>query len=287
MTIGKLFNANNVVVGQAACLLAPKNTALPDISKASTTDPFDLTPWTAWTINTGSVTSFTLTWTPAVGTAATTASLTVAGLTAAQIKTALEALSSIGTGNAFTGGVSPTWTVAFAESVGSGVLTMTPTGGAGSSLTGPLWAPVGATDQGWKFSSNKSTNQIQIEEQSASVKTTMSTQVFTVEGVAAEDLSRIIATVYNMLVVTTAPGTGAAGYETLTPTDNIIEYAVALIMANAQGYSRWLYIPSTTCLGDVDTELRRAAAKRMYSAVFTSDCNIDAIKILNVIAPGT
>jgi len=87
---------------------------------------------------------------------------------------------------------------------------------------------------GWKFSSNKSTNQINIEEQSASVKTTMSTQVFTVEGIAAEDVSRVIAVVYNMLIANVAAGTGNAGYETLTPTDLILEYAVALIMSNAQ-----------------------------------------------------
>jgi len=60
MTIGKLFNANNVVVGQAACLIAPKNTPVPDISKASLIDPFDLTLWTDYAVNTGSITSFTL-----------------------------------------------------------------------------------------------------------------------------------------------------------------------------------------------------------------------------------
>lgn len=283
MTIGKLYNAKNVVVGQAACLIAPANTAVPDISKASLTDPFDLSLWSAYQLALGTSTSFTLTYG-----GSTTASLTSATVTAAQIKAALEALPTVGAGNAFVSGAALAFAISFADAATGGglVLTGTPTPAAGGfSVSTPLWTPVGATDQGWKFGSNKSTQGINIEEQSANVKTTMTTQVFTVEGIAAEDISRTIALVYNMYIGLTSAATGSAGYETLTMTDDILEYAVALIMANKAGYPRWLYVPSNTCLGDVDTTLRRAAAKRMYNTVFTSDCDIAAIKMYNVTAP--
>jgi len=146
---------------------------------------------------------------------------------------------------------------------------------------------MGATDGGWKFSSAKSTQAINIEEQSTNVKTTMQSQVFTVEGILAEDISRTLATVFNMTTAITAAATGVPGYETMTLTDQILEYAVVLQMANQLGFPRWLYVPSNTCLGNVDTELKRASAKRMYNSVFTSDCATSQIQIFNIIAPGT
>jgi len=91
--------------------------------------------------------------------------------------------------------------------------------------------------------------------------------------------------VLNMTVAVTAPTVPAPGYETLTLTDNIIQYAVALIMANQLGYPRWLYIPATTCLANVSSVLRRAAAKRMYTADFVSVCNTNLIQIYNILAP--
>jgi hypothetical protein len=93
--------------------------------------------------------------------------------------------------------------------------------------------------------------------------------------------------VNNMLLTTTAPTATLPGYETLTLTDTVIEYAIVLIMANNFGYPRWLYIPATTCLDNVSTPLRRAAAKRIYSAQFTSVCQTPAIQVFNVIAPPT
>lgn len=44
--IGDLYNADNVVVGQAAVLFAVDKTPLPDLSTWNTADPFDLTFWT-------------------------------------------------------------------------------------------------------------------------------------------------------------------------------------------------------------------------------------------------
>lgn len=46
MAIGDLYNADNVVVGQAAVFTAPAGTALPDLASFNLDDPFDETFWT-------------------------------------------------------------------------------------------------------------------------------------------------------------------------------------------------------------------------------------------------
>jgi len=303
VTIGQLYNAKNVVVGQAAGYIAPQNTPLPALSYFGTglaklLDPFDPTPFTqaklaaSATLTAG---TFTLTYT-LNGVAYTTSSLNFSA-TAAQVLTALQtalaALNPSSTDIVTTGGpVSAPTTpigIVLSDALLGGTWTMTPTGITGGtlSLTAPIWMPGGGTDSGWKYTSSKNTQTITIEEQSTPVKTLMQSQVFTIEAVLAEDISRIRAIVYNMLQTTVAPATGVPGYEQLNMTDNVIEYAVTLVMQNALGLPMWVYIPSCTCLANVDTELHRASAKRMFNAVFTSDCAIQQIQTINFVAPGT
>lgn len=193
--IGELYDANNVVVGQAACLVAPKNTAPPTAAQLTFADPFALTPWTT---------------------------------------------------------------------------------------ADPLWTPAGGTDSGWTFGSNKTTQQITMEEQSAPAKTTMPSQVWNIQGAMVEDVAATLDKVLNMLKVTTAPATGTPGYDTHTPTDDIIEYAVALIMANKDDHPRYLYFPIAVCLDNVSVAFRRAQEKRMYAANFQSNCSIDLIQMVDV-----
>jgi hypothetical protein len=152
-------------------------------------------------------------------------------------------------------------------------------------LTQPLWTPVGATDQGWTFASNKTTQVINIEEQTTPVMTTMTAQTLVISGALSEDIASTLAIAYNMLATLSAPTTLNPGYTTLNPTDNILQYAVALTMANRQGYPRWLYIPQTTCLANASGAFRRAAAKRMYTADFSSVCPISSIAIVEFTAP--
>src|SRR4051812_14079165 len=98
MAIADLYDANNVVVGQAATFFAPKDTALPALTGFNLADPFD---------------------------------------------------------DAF--------------------------------FTGPTWSPCGATDQGWTFGADKSTQTINIEEQSTPVATTLTSQSVSIAGSLSED----------------------------------------------------------------------------------------------------
>lgn len=282
MSIGDLYNGNGVVVGQAACLFAPANTPLPALSSISFADPFSLTPWTAALINgaVGPVTAFTLTYK-----GQTTSSLNVTALTAAQIQTALAALTSIGAGNVFVSGSAATgWSVALSDAVSGGVLSVTGTGGT-PTVTTPLWSPCGATDQGWTFATNKSTTDIMIEEQSTPVGTTITSQKVLIEGALSEDITRTLALAYNGLVTTTAQATGIPGSDEINPTDDVIVYSAVLITKQFDGKPRVIYAPQWTQLSNVSTAMRRASAKRMYPVAFSTICKTSQIRIINLTSP--
>lgn len=195
MTIGQLYNANNVVVGQAACLFAPGGTAAPAPSALTTTDPFAETPWT-----------------------------------------------SVSTS----------------------------------------WKSCGATDQGWTWASSKTISDIYIEEQSSLVDRAIENQQITITAALSEDIMQTLTLVHNLTVATTASTSGYPQISVGTPTDTPISYAVGLIMANSLSLPRYLYIPYATVLANVSTPLRRAAAKRMFTAEFSSISNITAVQLVEL-----
>ena len=294
--IGDLYNAANVKVGQAAVLVAPGGTALPTITASvpNMADPFSLVPWSQATVSASAAItagSYTLTYTY-LGTTYTTAANQYTDAAAAVAPRIVTALAPLGitAAQVFVSGGPPNATatplfIAIDEAFFGGTWSLTPTGITGGtlSLTQPIWTPVGATDQGWTVAAAKTLQDITIEEQSTLVNRLVTSQSFTVTGALSEDISRTLAMVYNMTRAFTSPTVNNPGYDTLTLTDTPISYAVAVIMGNAFGtgigYPRWLYIPTTTCLDNVSTPLRRAAAKRMYTAQFTSTCATSAIQI--------
>jgi hypothetical protein len=179
--------------------------------------------------------------------------------------------------------------ITLTERLGSGVWSITPTGITGGtlSLAQQPWTPIGATDQGWTWAAAKTLQDITIEEQTTLVNRLVTQQTMTVSGALSEDISSTLAIVYNMTNATTAATSTNPAYETLTLTDNPVTYAVALIMANKYTFPRWLYIPQATCLANVSAVFRRAAAKRMYAAEFSSICQTNLIQVINIIAPHT
>lgn len=292
--IGDLYNAKNVVVGQAALMVAPASTAIPapSTSVPVMTDPFSIQPWSqavlsaSATITAG---SFTLTYTTASGTAYTTASLTATSATAANVASAiLTAMAPTGivasqinvTGGPVSAPATP-FNISLDEAYVGGVWSITPTGVTGGtlSITQPIWTPVGATDQGWTWASSKTLQDITIEEQSTLVNRLVASQSVTVTGALSEDIANTLSIVHNMTSVVTASSVSNPGYTTLSMSDNATQYAIVLMMANRLGFPRWLYIPQTTCLANVSTPLRRAAGKRMYSAEFTSVCATAQIQV--------
>lgn len=194
--IGDLYDANNVVVGQAAVFTAAEATALPDLDAFNTADPFDEAFFT------------------------------------------------------------------------------TPVG----------WTPVGATEQGWQLGADKSTQTINIEEQSTPVGMTLTSQSISLQGNLSEDITKTLALAMNATSVATAAATGSPGFDTLTLKDDPIYYAVAAVTTNAEGFGRIIYAPKWTSLGNVSTSFRRAAGQRLYGVNFQTVCNTDEIKVINFTA---
>lgn len=193
--IGDLYDASNVVVGQAAVLFAPGDTALPALTGWDTTDPFKATFW-------------------------------------------------------------PT----------------------------PDWSPCGATDQGWTFGANKNTQAINIEEQSTPVATTITSQSVTISGALSEDITKTLALALNASSAATAAVAGTPGFDTLTLSDDPIEYAVAMVTVNAQGFGRIIYAPRWVQLSNASVAFRRAADKRNFAVGFETVCDIDQIQVINFTA---
>lgn len=299
MPIGQLYNANNVVVGQAACFIAPPFTPLPDISltaqAAGTVDPFDVSPWTytkLYTTVAATAGSFTLSYT-LNGVTYTTATIAYNAI-ASVIDAAITAvLPGAGTSDVIVSGgpASATTTpilISLSEAYTGGTWSITPTAVTGGPflLTAPLWTPLGATDQGWTWGGTKTTNDIYIEEQTTEVAKTVENQQISIQGALAEDISRTLALAYNMTNALTAASSGHAAFETLSLSDNVISYAVALVMSNNLGFPRWLYIPAATSLDTVTAAFRRANAKRMYAVTLTSICATTSIILENVVSRG-
>lgn len=273
VAIGELYDANNVVVGQAAVLFAPENTPLPDFGTLTLDDPFDLAPWFSYTLTVASgVTAYTLT----DGQGNTTSSLSHSD-THITIQAALDALDN-GVDYTVTGSASP-YTITMDE---YDTLTASAfTGGVGS-LTGGLWTPCGATDQGWKYGTNKNTQAIQIEEQSTPVGMTITTQSVTLEGSLDEDISRTLTLAYNGVLSVNAATSDEPGYDDITLTDLISYYAVVLLTSNAEGFPRIVYAPKWSQLSNVSTTFRRAADKRMYPVSFATLCKPSQIQVINI-----
>jgi hypothetical protein len=282
MTIGNLYDANNVVVGQAAAFIAASGTPLPAFDKANLADPFDPTPFVSYTLTV----SPTSTWTLSYGGQATSSLADTS--TSAEIETALAALSTVGAGNVtVTGTTGGPYTVLFDEQVSGKTFTATMTTGTVPTISGGLWTAVGATDQGWKFGTNKSTQAITIEEQSTPVSQAITSQNVTIEGALSEDISRTLALAWNAYVTSTAAAAGVPGYDEVTLTDDVLYYAVCLVSSNDKGYPKWTYAPKWSQLSNASTDFRRAAGKHMYPVIFETLCKPSQITTVNFQAPGS
>lgn len=151
----------------------------------------------------------------------------------------------------------------------------------------PDWSPCGATDQGWTFGADKSTQTITIEEQSTPVATTLTSQNVSIAGSLSEDITRTLALALNGKSTATAATATVPGYDTIKLQDAVIEYAVAMVTVNSQGFGRIIYAPKWSQLNNVSAAFRRAADKRMYAVQFQTTCDIDDIEVINFTAAKT
>lgn len=275
---GSLYDAGNVVVGQAVLYVAPPFTPLPPDNSVL----FDPTNWCGITLNANGATAATATVVTALGTA-TTASFNPTTSTAAALQTLLAGLTNVGAGMVNVTAVTGGFKLLFNTALGGVTVTLGGQTGGPATITPALWTPAGATDQGWSFTGTKQTSPVKIEEQSARTGTTMDDQSVSIVGTLAEAVARTWQWSFNATRVDTAASSGQPGKTDLFLSDTIAQYAVALEMATPANPTQFpvrVYIPNTTCLGSPNVAFRRAGGnKRMFAVNFDSACNINQVNI--------
>lgn len=277
------YRAQNVMVGDAALYIAPSYTPLPLDSSLL----FDPTNWTGQVLTANSATAVTLSVTNNLG-VQTTSSITSFGTeTAAALATTLAALSNVGAGNVtVVGSAGGPFTITFAYALGVTTVAVTAsTGGTGPTVVGGLWVPAGASDAGWTFGTTKQTQDIQIEEQSTPVGTFITSQDVMISGALSEDTMQQLQWSLNALKTITAQATGIPQTTTLTMTDAVQHYAVALESQNPYGLSRRIYIPDTVMTEGISQAYRRAASNRTLAVSFRSVCATSAIIVKEFTLP--
>lgn len=281
---GALFDPSNVVVGNAVLYVAPSFTPLP----ADSSVLFDPTGWMGKVLTLNGATSVTLSVTTTAGTQVTAAIANIATITTAALQTLISNLTNVGAGNVtVSGSVGGPFTVLFNSGLGAVTLAVSAsTGGTGPTVTSGLWLPAGGSEAGYSFNAAKTTQDITIEEQSAPVGVTVTSQTVSITGSLAEDVVQSWQWALNATKIVTAQGVGQPGKTELNMSDSLVHYAAALEMSNKFGMARRIYIPDTVAVETVNVAFRRATAQRMVSLTFKSVCDIKLIKVQEITSPG-
>ena len=276
---GVFYNANNVAVGIAALYLQPY------VIGQTAVMPTDHTPFQAAPGGTSEVQTVTITGTPTGGTFTLsyngnpTAAIAY-NATAAVVQTALRLVSGLSS-VLVTGGPGPgtAWVVTFPAFLGNvntlvaaGSLTggTTPTIAVTVTTAGVSgWFSPGGTDQGYSLTPNANSNEITMEEQAASVQTTISSKSYQITGALAESTPVNRALYYGATISAEA----VTGNTVITMSDDPQFYAGFFEYRDAALKTVRLFIPRGTVIGTGDVAFRRAADKRMYGIQFTSACN--------------
>lgn len=124
------------------------------------------------------------------------------------------------------------------------------------------WTAAGATNEGFKVNVETSTTTVTIEEQSTPVGERLESRTLTIEAALAEDTLETMKLSWGGSTITTVAGPPAK--RTMTLSDDIGLYTVALEMKNKGGFARRLYIPKVSITGSGEVSFRRAADKRLY-----------------------
>lgn len=157
-------------------------------------------------------------------------------------------------------------------------LTMTPT----------PWTYHGSTDQGVQNQFNPNMNDINIEEQVTPAASLVNTATFQITTAMAEETIDNINFAYGAggTKVVTAAATGQPGKTVLNLSSNFKTLAAAILGKNKLGFPRVFYVPLVNSAGQVQTNFRRAADKRMYPVTLNALCDLSQIQIIDITAAG-
>jgi hypothetical protein len=148
------------------------------------------------------------------------------------------------------------------------------------------WSYSGGTDQGVQLQFSPNMNDIQIEETPIPVASLVQTATFQVSTSMAEETLNNINTAYGGggSIATQSQGVGVPGKKTLTLSSNFASLACAILAKNDLGFPRVFYIPKINSAGQVQTNFRRAADKRMYPITLNSLTDLSNCQVIDIIS---
>jgi hypothetical protein len=148
------------------------------------------------------------------------------------------------------------------------------------------WTYVGATDQGVQIQFSPNMNEINIEETPIPIASLVQTATFQISAALSEESLVNINLAYGGggSIATQAQATGVPGKKTLTLSSNFATLACAILAKNDLGFPRVFYVPKIMSAGQVQTNFRRAADKRMYPITLNSLTDLANCQVIDIIS---
>jgi hypothetical protein len=148
------------------------------------------------------------------------------------------------------------------------------------------WTYVGGTDQGVQIQFSPNMNEINIEETPIPIASLVQTATFQISAALSEETLNNINLAYGGggSIATQAQATGVPGKKTLTLSSNFATLACAILAKNDLGFPRVFYVPKIMSAGQVQTNFRRAADKRMYPITLNSLTDLANCQVIDIIS---
>lgn len=161
-------------------------------------------------------------------------------------------------------------------------------GGAWPAAGTNIWVPVGATQEGLNFRFQRSTQDVNVEEQLTPVQVNTSSLDMSLDMVLSEDTLNTMVYAYGGgSIVTTAAGVGQIGKKELTINSDLDEYAFGFETQNEFGFFRRVFVPSVVSVGQAETLYRRAQDARRYAVSLRVICAPEEVDIVEKTADAT
>lgn len=154
--------------------------------------------------------------------------------------------------------------------------------GAWPTVAPNIWVPVGATQEGLNFRFQRTTQDINIEEQLTPVSVNTTGLDISFDTVLSEDTLQTMQVAFGGgTITTTAPGVSQIGKSELVIGSDLDQYAFGFEARNEFGFFKRVFVPTVVSVGQVEALHRRAADARRYAVSFRAICAPEEIKILS------
>lgn len=154
--------------------------------------------------------------------------------------------------------------------------------GAWPSVAPNIWVPVGATQEGLNFRFQRSTQDINIEEQLTPVSVNTTGLDISFDTVLSEDTLQTMQLAFGGgSIVTVAAASAVIGKQTLTIGSDLDQYAFAFEARNEFNFFKRVFVPTVVSVGQVEALHRRAADARRYAVSFRAICAPEEIIVVS------